>query len=225
MAFVYINHGSRPDIKIGSHEGSNPDARRRQYVGERGVKHDHQFAVPVPDGTAEKIERLVHSKLGKKRVSNNTELFFCDLDEAKLVLIDAIAETCGPGEPKSGTFTKDRTPVKSSTTSEAHLLDFDVTHGQTTEERRSISILKWAVSEAVTRPNKGGRKLEAIFEAQNENGLLAKYRANTENAPIKGEIAAAIHYVEKYGGEFCVPSWPKRPELNQAFKIIERQLA
>ena len=63
MAFVYINHGSRPDVKIGSHEGENPDARRRHYGAERGVLHERQFAVPVPKGTAERIERLVHVKL------------------------------------------------------------------------------------------------------------------------------------------------------------------
>ena len=97
MAYVYINHGgNRPDVKVGSHEGTNPDNRRVEYNRRYNINHTHQTAIAVTDGYAEKIELLAHSHIERdypgSRVTAGRELFFVTVEQAKSAINAAAAE-------------------------------------------------------------------------------------------------------------------------------------
>ncbi len=228
MSYVYINHGGRPDVKIGSHEGEAPLQRLHSYRAERGVEHEEQFLIPVPAGSAQSVERLAHRMLASKRVSNNTELFFTSLEEAKLTVLNALHQSSVSQHDHKMSRSGSKIPPPKApgrTKPIKDMLSFDVTHGQSVEERRNPATLEHAASQEVARPSKGGRKLEAIFEARNPNGLVAKYQEKFGDAVVEdSEVSRAIDYILRYGGPNCIGSWPHRPTLDAAFKTLEGSL-
>ncbi len=66
--------------------------------------------------------------------------------------------------------------------------NFDFTHGKSSEQRRDPDVFLDATRYAKVRPEKGGRKLVAIFEAQNPNGLLSRLRARSEEVPTNERL-------------------------------------
>ncbi len=226
FSFVYINHGGRPDVKVGSHEGENPGRRLADYRAERGVTHSEQYLIPVPKGMAQKVERLAHRLLRENRVSNNTELFYVTLDEAKLAVLDALNALCVKGINPDAQDSDPKHLSQQEKQTHADLQDclyFDVVHGNSVEERRDPSKLNFAIHEATTRPSKGGRKLEAIFEAQNHNGLLWRYRRRFGSLESEDPIVqSAIEYLVHFGGSNCVATWPNRVTLDGSFQVLER---
>ncbi|MDO6485318.1 HNH endonuclease [Shimia thalassica] len=97
---------------------------------------------------------------------------------------------------------------------------FDFAHG---ENARSSSLYRESVVEATTRPNKRGqssRKLVALFEARNPNGLVSRFYHNFPNDVPEG-LNDAVEFLERYGGINCLAQWPSRDELYDALKKIE----
>ncbi|WP_217360346.1 HNH endonuclease [Ruegeria arenilitoris] len=102
--------------------------------------------------------------------------------------------------------------------------EFDFTHGPTEAERRAPSVFRNAVSDALKRPTKGGRKVLAMFEAQNPNGLVARWQRENGDLPETGAIREATDFLKKYGGRNCVRSWPTVTDLNDAIGVLEAAL-
>ena len=99
-------------------------------------------------------------------------------------------------------------------------ISFDVTHGKTTELKRSQEKLDYARKGAKTAPEKGGRKMVAIFHAQNPNGVLAAFDAVSKR-PDEGATATAIAYIEKFGGKKLVAAWPNSKRRAAAVKTVQ----
>lgn len=104
------------------------------------------------------------------------------------------------------------------------MLSFDITHGPTEAERRNSTLYKEVTARMATRPKVGGRKLLALFEAQNPNGLIARLRASNGSLPTSDPIKEATDFILKYGGEDGVQSWPLVADLYAAINTLEAEL-
>lgn len=98
--------------------------------------------------------------------------------------------------------------------------DFDFAHG---ENARSPSLYRECVVEAQTRPyehGKSSRKLVALFEARNPNGLVPRLHQKFP-IDVPEELSDAVSYLEHYGGADCTAEWPARDGLNNVLKTID----
>ncbi|NOE32306.1 GIY-YIG nuclease family protein [Ruegeria sp. HKCCD7318] len=102
--------------------------------------------------------------------------------------------------------------------------NFDFTHGKSSEQRRDPDVFLDATRYAKVRPEKGGRKVVALFEAQNPNGLLSRLRARSAEVPTNERLDYAVEFLEKFGGSNCISSWPSVTELNDALSSLEQAL-
>ncbi len=245
MAFVYINHGSeRPDVKIGSHEGDDPDARRRSYSRERGVAHEEQIVIAVPDGYAEDVERHVHRVLADKRVSNNTELFFVAPDEAEKCVRDALrfllkvadvdlpdlnVERRSVSEASSKVARKS---VKRSTSIPTWDLEvFDPPANPPaynwTDRHLSDTELKEhfiEITQGMAHPPRN-RKSRCLFQAWNRNGLVARYLVAFQLLGEAGRSNTSHReHLAFFAKHILVPRWPSTGEYDAACEELEAKI-